>query len=170
MNCSNCGAAVRVEQGRLPECGYCRSTHAPAIGQDGVRVTGGPVGRDCPICSIPLVAGAAGRFPVAVCPRCAGLLVSMRSFAKLAGHLRSVSRKSEEAPEPPDPAELERRLFCPGCGAHMHTHRYCGPGNIVIDNCAVCELNWLDERELQRVATAPDASDVLPRRHFGELA
>ena len=36
----------------------------------------------------------------------------------------------------------------------MDTHPYGGPGNIVIDNCAGCELNWLDYGELQRVGRA----------------
>jgi len=38
----------------------------------------------------------------------------------------------------------------------MDTHFYAGPGNIVIDDCARCELNWLDAGELMVVARAPD--------------
>ena len=30
------------------------------------------------------------------------------------------------------------------------------PGNVIIDDCSRCELNWLDHGELMRIATAPD--------------
>jgi Zn-finger nucleic acid-binding protein len=38
----------------------------------------------------------------------------------------------------------------------METHSYCGPGNVVIDSCEPCSLNWLDHGELARIAQAPD--------------
>jgi Zn-finger nucleic acid-binding protein len=38
----------------------------------------------------------------------------------------------------------------------MHTHPYAGGGNIVIDNCPRCALNWLDVGELEQVARAPE--------------
>ena len=44
---------------------------------------------------------------------------------------------------------------CPQCGARMATHIYGGPGNLVIDNCAACRLNWLDYHELARIESAP---------------
>jgi Zn-finger nucleic acid-binding protein len=37
----------------------------------------------------------------------------------------------------------------------MDTHYYAGPGNIVIDDCSFCHLNWLDYGELQRITRAP---------------
>ena len=37
----------------------------------------------------------------------------------------------------------------------MDTHIYGGPGNIVIDNCPACRLNWLDFPELARIESAP---------------
>jgi hypothetical protein len=33
----------------------------------------------------------------------------------------------------------------------MDTHPYGGPGNVIIDNCERCELNWLDYGELAKV-------------------
>jgi Zn-finger nucleic acid-binding protein len=30
-------------------------------------------------------------------------------------------------------------------------------GNVVTDDCAACELNWLDEGELSRIGRAPEA-------------
>ena len=38
----------------------------------------------------------------------------------------------------------------------MDTHFYNGPGNVIIDDCDQCELNWLDHGELMRIVRAPD--------------
>ena len=40
----------------------------------------------------------------------------------------------------------------------METHFYNGPGNVIIDDCEHCELNWLDTGELMRVVRAPDSN------------
>jgi Zn-finger nucleic acid-binding protein len=37
----------------------------------------------------------------------------------------------------------------------MDAHVYFGGGNVVIDSCEQCELNWLDHGELMRIARAP---------------
>jgi hypothetical protein len=37
----------------------------------------------------------------------------------------------------------------------MATHPYYGPGNVVIDSCASCELVWLDFGELEQIVKAP---------------
>ena len=34
---------------------------------------------------------------------------------------------------------------------------YGGPGNVVIDTCERCLVNWLDPGELRRIAIAPDS-------------
>jgi Zn-finger nucleic acid-binding protein len=47
-------------------------------------------------------------------------------------------------------------MNCPQCSRPMNTHLYGGPGNIIIDNCEPCSLNWLDDGELQRIVGAPD--------------
>jgi Zn-finger nucleic acid-binding protein len=39
----------------------------------------------------------------------------------------------------------------------MISHLYGGPGNVVIDSCERCLVNWLDAGELQRIAAAPDS-------------
>ena len=41
----------------------------------------------------------------------------------------------------------------------MDTHFYNGPGNMIIDDCDTCELNWLDHGELMRIVRAPDYSN-----------
>ena len=42
----------------------------------------------------------------------------------------------------------------------MLGHIYAGPGNVVLDSCERCQVNWLDAGELRRIAVAPDS---LPR-------
>jgi Zn-finger nucleic acid-binding protein len=39
----------------------------------------------------------------------------------------------------------------------MIDHPYGGPGNVVIDTCERCGVNWLDPGELRRIAMAPDS-------------
>ena len=46
--------------------------------------------------------------------------------------------------------------LCPYCTDPMNNHPYMGPGNIVIDTCSGCQVNWLDKGELQRAVMAPD--------------
>ena len=38
----------------------------------------------------------------------------------------------------------------------MDTHFYGGPGNVIIDDCSRCCVNWLDHGELMRIVHAPD--------------
>jgi Zn-finger nucleic acid-binding protein len=38
----------------------------------------------------------------------------------------------------------------------METHPYGGGGNVIIEDCERCELNWLDHGELERIVQAPD--------------
>ena len=45
----------------------------------------------------------------------------------------------------------------------MTSHNYGGPGNVVMDTCERCELNWLDPGELRRIALAPDSRPAAAR-------
>jgi Zn-finger nucleic acid-binding protein len=36
----------------------------------------------------------------------------------------------------------------------MLNHMYGGAGNVVIDTCETCQVNWLDSGELRRIARA----------------
>ena len=56
----------------------------------------------------------------------------------------------------PDWRDLNRRLSCPQCGETMAAHPYGGPGNIIIDDCERCSLDWLDGGELDKIVRAPD--------------
>jgi Zn-finger nucleic acid-binding protein len=39
----------------------------------------------------------------------------------------------------------------------MINHLYGGPGNVLLDSCEHCRVNWLDAGELRRIVIAPDA-------------
>jgi Zn-finger nucleic acid-binding protein len=101
------------------------------------------------------VTAAAADVRVLYCDHCRGLLVDRWAFAAVIRSLRSRAVSSPTRPEPIDPAELERNLHCPRCGASMDTHPYYGPGNVVIDTCGACQLLHLDHGELRQIVDAP---------------
>jgi Zn-finger nucleic acid-binding protein len=137
-------------------CDYCGGTYCPEPNADGVRILGGDTGRKCPVCGAHLVHAKAGGQRVSYCETCAGFLVDMALFIHMIDGLRSEGRAALSHLPEVEWRELDRKLQCPSCGSAMNTHPYCGPGNIIIDNCELCELNWLDRGELTRVARAPD--------------
>ena len=46
-------------------------------------------------------------------------------------------------------------MSCPRCASQLATHPYYGPGNVVIDTCAQCDVVWLDFGELKQIVDAP---------------
>lgn len=136
-------------------CDHCHNIEFPAPDRDGIRVFKNSVPERCPICAVPLLTAAAGGQPAFSCPRCRGLLVESERFLVLITELRAQRETPPEAPRPAEPRDLDRRIRCPRCHEFMDTHPYGGPGNIVIDNCPACELNWLDHGELRRIVAAP---------------
>ena len=52
-------------------------------------------------------------------------------------------------------------------GRRMDTHYYADGGNVIIDDCSRCELNWLDAGELTAIIHAPDHS--LDRRPLTDV-
>ena len=137
-------------------CEFCGRLHFPEPNPDGVRVLGKPAGCRCPVCADELVHAAAGGARVLYCAACRGLLIPAEAFLFVVQALRGGGRYAPMPPRPLAPGELERRIVCPRCHERMDTHPYAGAGNIVIDNCARCRLNWLDSGELHRVVTAAD--------------
>jgi hypothetical protein len=83
------------------------------------------------------------------------MLIEMTRFAAIIevvrAHEDAVLTMSPRRQNPED-----RVLACPTCGRPMVAHLYGGPGNIVIDTCERCLVNWLDAGELRRIAVAPD--------------
>jgi len=157
MQCANCGAGMRLEKDKdYLVCDYCGSVYAPEPNDRGIRILGEPAGVSCSLCAVMLVHAAVTGKRLLYCPHCHGLLIDMELFATLIQILRERGDSPIEVIRPPDWQDLRRQMNCPGCGKQMDTHLYGGPGNIVIDNCEPCSLNWLDDGELQRVIGAPD--------------
>jgi Zn-finger nucleic acid-binding protein len=90
------------------------------------------------------------------CQRCEGLLVEMGNFVAVIDAARAREEQSGTIP-PRRQSPGDRTIDCPGCHRPMLSHFYGGPGNLVIDTCEPCHLNWLDPGELRRIARAPRA-------------
>jgi hypothetical protein len=69
--------------------------------------------------------------------------------------LRARRGSSSAIPSAARPEEVRRHAHCPKCHQALDPHYYAGPGNIVIDSCSPCHLDWLDYDELRRVVVAP---------------
>jgi Zn-finger nucleic acid-binding protein len=103
-----------------------------------------------------LVHAILGAHQILYCTRCRGSLIPAPVFVLVLRDLRAERPDTSAIPHPPDPQELHRRIPCPQCHRAMDAHYYAGPGNIVIDDCASCDLNWLDAGELMAIVRAPD--------------
>ena len=162
MTCPNCGAAMRLQDGReCLTCDYCKGQYFPEKNEDGVRVLDDPSELSCPACAVPLAHAILDAHQILYCARCRGSLIPSPVFVLITQDLRALRADTPALPHPPDPRELRRHVQCPRCHRIMDTHYYAGPGNIVIDDCPVCELNWLDSGELMAVVRAPDHSHDL---------
>jgi Zn-finger nucleic acid-binding protein len=137
-------------------CDYCQTLHFPDPNSDGVRVLGVKAEISCPICAISLTHASVARERIFYCERCRGMLIAMDVFTEIVDDLRSRREICVDLAHPPDWKALDREIHCPTCSATMDTHPYCGPGNIIIDTCESCAVNWLDYGELDRVVRAPD--------------
>jgi len=163
MNCPSCGAALHLQEGRESlTCEYCKGVCLPEKNDDGVRVFDEPAELSCPVCQVPLWHAAIDHQRILYCTRCRGSLIPMPVFVLLLQDLRA-RRGVSYGPAagispPPDPHELDRPTLCPQCGNRMDTHYYAGGGNVVIDDCSRCELNWLDAGELMTIVRAPGHS------------
>ncbi len=157
MNCPNCGAPMRLQDGReCLTCDYCKSEYFPEKNEDGIRVLDDPSELPCPVCAVPLAHAILESHQILCCTRCRGSLIPAPVFVLILQDLRARRGDASTIPHPPGPQELQRRIQCPQCHRAMDTHYYAGPGNIVIDDCAWCELNWLDAGELMAIVRAPD--------------
>jgi Zn-finger nucleic acid-binding protein len=157
MNCPRCGAPMNFIQERMYfQCPYCTTIHIPEVDDQGVQVHEIPGKVDCPLCGERLVQGALEKYaPLLVCPKCRGQLYSQGIFGRAVRQLRATARTPAVDPAMLNPDELHRTVNCPSCGKPMSTHPYGGPGNVVVDMCAVCGLVWLDYREIRRILDAP---------------
>jgi Zn-finger nucleic acid-binding protein len=114
----------------------------------------GESSRTCPHCAKPLLDARIEGCPVQYCASCEGVLVEMRDFVTLTDAVRArAPRAGNVLPRTQQPGD--RVVSCPVCAQPMLSHLYGGPGNIVLDTCEACAMNWLDAGELQRIARAP---------------
>ncbi len=154
MNCPSCGAPMRLTPGQASlVCDYCKGVYFPDPDDDGVRILDEAEGVSCPICAVPLMNATWAGIGIRYCQRCRGTLVAMGRFELLIDALRC-EKKTVPALPASDPAELTRKICCPQCQRPMETHFYYGGGNVVIDDCENCSLDWLDHGELRRIAAA----------------
>jgi Zn-finger nucleic acid-binding protein len=133
-------------------CPHCGSIDTQPSLVDQVDVVGNS-DVNCPNCATPLAQARLGSYPLKVCQRCEGMLIEMTVFvsvidaARLREALRGVVMPREQSPG-------HRTLSCPQCGRAMLNHMYGGAGNVVLDTCETCHVNWLDSGELRRIARA----------------
>lgn len=158
MNCKQCGAPmVLVRERDYYFCEYCGVYHFPNQSADGIRNLGqAPERITCPLCSIPFdLVVFDDHYRGHQCSNCQGILFNRGTFRK------TLESRRAKATTPAEPAarasedELARKIYCPKCKQPMSTHRYLGPGNIIIDNCLTCNLIWLDYGELNKAVNAP---------------
>jgi Zn-finger nucleic acid-binding protein len=138
-------------------CGYCKTVFYSEKSEEGVSLLNETSSLACPVCSIPLAVAAMGGHKIFYCTQCRGSLIPVPVFVSLLDELRARQGGAWHIAHRPDPVELRRQIRCPQCGRQMDTHFYGGPGNVVIDDCAACELNWLDKGELSCIVRAPEA-------------
>ena len=133
-------------------CDHCGSIAERAVVYD--VETFGESARTCPQCAKALLEARIDGCPVLYCVSCKGVLVEMKEFVTLTEAVRArAPRAGNVLPRTQQPGD--RLLFCPICGQPMLSHFYGGAGNIVLDTCEACQVNWLDPGELQRIARAP---------------
>jgi Zn-finger nucleic acid-binding protein len=155
--CDNCGAPLRLDRKTgLLVCDHCGSQREPPAGGEYLELLD-KTSTVCPLCSIPLSNGRLDDFPLLCCQRCYGMLIEMGIFAMVIDAMRAHQPSSLRIALPPRQRPGDRIINCPKCARPMISHFYAGPGNVAIDSCERCEVNWLDGGELHRIAVAPDS-------------
>lgn len=138
-------------------CDYCGGVYFPEPNAEGVRLLGESSPLECPLCTTSaLMHASVGDHRILYCTRCRGMLIPMDEFVEIIQDLRSRRTAAVEAVQQPDWREMERRILCPQCHQTMDTHPYGGAGNVVMEDCENCSLNWLDYGELDKIVRAPD--------------
>ena len=107
----------------------------------------------CPVCRAMLNDARLDGNALLVCPQCAGMLIAMPDFVSVIDAART-HEEQHGVVLPPNQRPGDRVLTCPRCRQPMLSHFYGGPGNLVIDTCERCQVNWLDPGELRRIARA----------------
>ena len=157
MNCPACGAPMRLKSDMASfKCEYCQSVYFPEKNDDGVRVLDEPSEQACPVCSVPLMNATIANLRILYCTQCRGMLIPMQFFEEIVEQMRTLQGGAAAVQTQGDSGDLRRKIDCPHCHHRMDAHFYAGPGNVVIDSCDPCCLNWLDHGELMRIVRAVD--------------
>lgn len=136
----------------LAICGHCGSSEQ--LSDIAALIETGEVDeRKCPTCQTALSNGRLDGRPLLFCQCCEGVLVEMGNFVAVIDAARARVEQSGAVP-PRRQSPGDRTINCPSCQSSMLSHFYGGPGNLVIDTCERCHLNWLDPGELRRIARA----------------
>jgi Zn-finger nucleic acid-binding protein len=153
-NCVNCGAPMWVDKARGGlVCTHCGSIEAlsPLIRE--IEIGEATTDAPCPACGAMLAHARLDGNPLLVCPQCAGMLITMPHFVSVID-AASAHEDQHGVVLPRQQKPGDRVLTCPRCRQSMLSHFYGGPGNLVIDTCERCQVNWLDPGELRRIARA----------------
>jgi hypothetical protein len=156
-SCTNCGAPREYDRARLIfTCRHCGTEEPVPVNLQAFDLLEAS-GLDCPSCKRALLNALAGSQPVQVCLGCYGALVPMASFISVVAVVRFFEGQSLDVLPARRQEPGDRLLVCPSCSQVMTSHLYGGPGNVVMDTCEHCRLNWLDPGELRRIALAPES-------------
>ena len=165
-NCPACGAPLTIRPDTEGfQCSFCHKVFFPGQSEENVEVSGASWESEpnCPVCFQPLVKATLAKTSILYCKQCHGLLMRMEAVADVVDELRA-SIDKDAVQTSADRDDLKRVLQCPRCNRRMDTHRYAGPGNVVVDSCDNCSLIWFDRGEVTRIAHAPD-EDTLQRTY-----
>ena len=144
---------MRADTGGGLVCDHCGSMDERVAAFYDLE-TIGPGSAACPSCRTTLADARIEGCAVQYCASCHGVLVEMKHFVTLSDAVRAREPRAGVAlPRRQRPGD--RVLSCPLCGQAMLNHLYAGPGNLVLDTCERCLVNWLDPGELRRIARAP---------------
>lgn len=149
LHCQSCGAPmVPVLGQRYFYCEYCGSYLFPKASEDGIISLSIESDLSCPLCAATLSEAYVSEVRVLYCSHCRGIVAGQEAFSTIIKYIQAQASNATAPNRPLEREALERELICPQCNQKMSTHPYCGPGNIVIDNCLNCALVWLDCGEL----------------------
>jgi Zn-finger nucleic acid-binding protein len=148
---------MQIDRDReLLVCGHCGSQQeAPAV-VERLEVLD-EASSACPVCSTPLFMARLESHPLLLCTRCFGMLIEMSRFVAVIDVARALEQRALRTVPPRRQNPGDRHIDCPSCGQPMINHLSGGPGNVVLDSCERCRMNWLDAGELRRIGIAPDA-------------
>ena len=124
--------------------------------EDGISLSGKELDFFCPVCfDQKLQVAELEGSQACACSACQGFLIDSISLGTLISVLRAQYQGADDKPIMLNSMELEKKFDCPACFQPMYTHPYHGPGNVVINSCSTCQLNWLDAGEFSKIIRAP---------------